>query len=267
MIMEGEAYVREQRPKRQPQTDTTVRSLEDKIPYVREQRRKKANRRLIYVLILIGLLIGVVFYLQSGYSRVATFDIDGTINVKKEDIIQASRIKVKETHAFNVSEEAVLERIEDVPGIREATMKKRFLHHYEVEVVEEKEIAYAKDKPGARIVLADGTILPGKSKEELFDAPILTGFTDPSLQRLTKELVKIEPKVRSRISEIVANDQTDKGGLKLFMTDGNTVLLSTSAFSNSLNEYVKVISALPKGKTGTITIDGGIYFKPYTGKK
>ncbi|WP_029330909.1 cell division protein FtsQ/DivIB [Exiguobacterium oxidotolerans] len=254
---------------RQPvkDTDATVSSLEDKIPYIREQRRKKANRRLIYVLILIGLLIAVVFYLQSSYSRVATLEIDGVVNVKEADIIQASRMKVKETHAFNVSEEAVLERIEDVPGIREATMTQSFLHNYQVNIVEEKEIAYAKDQPGDRIVLADGTIIPGKSKEELFDAPILTGFTDQSLERLTKELVKIEPKVRSRISEIVANDKTDKGGLKLFMTDGNTVLLSTSAFSNSLNEYVKVISALPKGKTGTITIDGGIYFKPYKVKK
>nr|WP_251136835.1 cell division protein FtsQ/DivIB [Exiguobacterium sp. s193] len=212
-------------------------------------------------------MIAVVFYLQSSYSRVATLEVGGIVNVKKEAVIKASQMKVKETHAFNVSEEAVLERIEAVPGVREATMKKSFLHHYQIDVVEEKEIAYAKDKPGDRIVLADGTILPGKSKEELFDAPILTGFTDRSLKRVTKELVKIEPKVRSRISEIVANDKTDKGGLKLFMTDGNTVLLSTSAFSNSLNEYVKVISALPKGKTGTITIDGGIYFKPYKGKK
>jgi len=259
--------VRERRAVERPQEDKNVRSLEDKIPYIREQRRKKANRRLIYVLILIGLLVGVVFYLQSSYSRVARFDVDGNVNVKSEDILQASGIKVKETHAFNVSEEDVLERIEKVPGIQEATMQKQFLHQYRVTVTEEKEIAYAKDKPGDRIVLADGTIIPGKSKEELFDAPILTGFTDQSLNRLTKELVKIEPKVRSRISEIVANDKTDKGGLKLFMTDGNTVLLSTSAFSNSLNEYVKVISALPKGKTGTITIDGGIYFKPYKGKK
>jgi cell division protein FtsQ len=187
--------------------------------------------------------------------------------VKSEDILQASGIKVKETHAFYVSEEDVLERIEKVPAIQEATMQKQFLHRYRVTVTEEKEIAYAKDKPGDRIVLADGTIIPGKSKEELLDAPILTGFTDQSLNRLTKELVKIEPKVRSRISEIVVNDKTDKGGLKLFMTDGNTVLLSTSAFSNSLNEYVKVICFLPKGKTGAITIDGGIYFKPYKENK
>ncbi|MGL6103365.1 MAG: cell division protein FtsQ/DivIB, partial [Exiguobacterium acetylicum] len=94
--------MRERRAVGRPQEDENVRSLEDKIPYIREQRRKKANRRLIYVLILIGLLVGVVFYLQSSYSRVAQFDIDGNVNVKSADILQASGIKVKETHAFNV---------------------------------------------------------------------------------------------------------------------------------------------------------------------
>jgi cell division protein FtsQ len=56
--------VRERRAVERPQEDKNVRRLQDKIPYSREQRRKKANRRLIYVLILIGLLVGVVFYLQ-----------------------------------------------------------------------------------------------------------------------------------------------------------------------------------------------------------
>ncbi|MGH1333332.1 MAG: cell division protein FtsQ/DivIB, partial [Exiguobacterium indicum] len=130
--------MRERRAVGRPQEDENVRSLEDKIPYIREQRRKKANRRLIYVLILIGLLVGVVFYLQSSYSRVARFDIDGNVNVKSADILQASGIKVKETHAFNVSEEDVLERIEKVPGIQEATMQKQFLHQYRVTVTEEK---------------------------------------------------------------------------------------------------------------------------------
>ncbi|WP_114571159.1 cell division protein FtsQ/DivIB [Exiguobacterium flavidum] len=253
--------------KREESEESKVRSLEDKIPYIREQRRKKANRRLMLVLALVGLLIGFVFYLQSPYSRIASLDINGTLNVSKKDIADASGVVPGKTHAFNVSEDELIERIEDVPGVREATLRKKFLHEMTVTVTEEKEIAYAKVKPDDRIVLADGTIIRGRSKEELFDAPILTGFTDASLKKVTRELVKIEPKVRSRISEIVSDSGKNKNGLRLYMTDGNTVILSTSNFSSSLNDYVKVIAALPKKKTGVITIDGGIYFKPYKGKK
>ena len=120
--------MRERRAVGRPQEDENVRSLEDKIPYIREQRRKKANRRLIYVLILIGLLVGVVFYLQSSYSRVARFDIDGNVNVKSADILRASGIKVKETHAFNVSEEDVLERIEKASNRKTFTARNSAQH-------------------------------------------------------------------------------------------------------------------------------------------
>ena len=48
----------------------TVRSLEDRIPYMKKQRRKKANRRMFSVLSLFGILILLVVYLQTSMSNV-----------------------------------------------------------------------------------------------------------------------------------------------------------------------------------------------------
>ena len=55
----------------------TVRSLEDRIPYMKDQRRKKANRRLSTILILFAVLIALVVYMQTSVSDVKAVNVNG----------------------------------------------------------------------------------------------------------------------------------------------------------------------------------------------
>src|SRR5699024_5011527 len=69
-----------------------VISIEDRIPKLKEERKKKANRRLIFYLTIFFILIACVVYLQSPYSNVKEITVTGNDVVPIEEIKELSGI-------------------------------------------------------------------------------------------------------------------------------------------------------------------------------
>ena len=79
-----------------------VITIEDRIPRLKEERKRKANRRFILYLSLFFLLILLVVYLQSPLSKVGKIDIQGNFYVSDADILKAGQI-TENTSFWNIS--------------------------------------------------------------------------------------------------------------------------------------------------------------------
>lgn len=69
--------------------------LEDRVPKLQEQRKQKANRRLILYLSLFFILILFIVYSQSSLSNVSNIEVQGNKHVSDKDIVKASGLSKK----------------------------------------------------------------------------------------------------------------------------------------------------------------------------
>src|SRR3954462_11701264 len=91
-----------------------VVSIEDRIPKLKQQRRKRANRRLIFLLVLFFILIAFILYFQSPLSHVKTIVISGNqIHLEKE-LISITGI-TKDTNIWKVRKEEIEAKLNKLP--------------------------------------------------------------------------------------------------------------------------------------------------------
>jgi len=72
--------------------------LEDRVPKLQEQRKQKANRRLILYLSLFFILILFIVYSQSSLSNVSNIEVQGNKHVSDKDIVKESGMSKKTSY-------------------------------------------------------------------------------------------------------------------------------------------------------------------------
>lgn len=61
-------------------------NIEERIPKIKEQRKQKANRRLISFIMLFFIMVLIIVYLQTPISKVSTISVTGNENVSKRKL-------------------------------------------------------------------------------------------------------------------------------------------------------------------------------------
>src|SRR5690625_4725872 len=118
-----------------------VVSIEDRIPKLKQVRRKKANRRLIFYLSLFFFLIAIIVYLQSPLSHVKNIHVKGNSFLSKEDVIEQSNMTTK-TNIWTINKEEIAESINNHPVVESAEVVRKFPWAVEIHLTEYKNIGY-----------------------------------------------------------------------------------------------------------------------------
>ncbi|WP_215141755.1 cell division protein FtsQ/DivIB [Exiguobacterium qingdaonense] len=245
----------------------TVRSLEDRIPYMKKQRRKKANRRMFSVLSLFGVLILLVVYMQTSMSDVKDVNVSGLFWLEESYVLQDMELDTT-TKFISVSPKNMSEQMEKLPGVKRVEIDRSWYNKVRINVSEEKMIAYARADHGDVVVLADGSLHPTGTitdPKKLKDGPLLREFnTEEELEKIASELEGVDDATRARMSEVMLSKQKgEPTRYEIFMNDGNTLLTPTLKLSETVSKYGKIYENIPKGERGTVVMDGGFYFVPY----
>lgn len=242
-----------------------VVSIEDRIPKLKKERRKKANRKLILYLLLFFMLIFIVVYLQSPMSYIKHIHVEGQNWVDEDRIIKLSGLD-NQTNFWSVQAEDIETKIEEHPQIKSAEMDKNFPNSVHLSVEELLHTGYVEFENKLYPMLENGDLL---SEVEFSDvngeAPLLRGFQDNHyVVELSEELAQISPYVSSLISEIYwTPSETNPYKIKLYMTDGFEVESSIRNFSAVIESYPSIVSQLDNNKEGILKIDeGGAVFTP-----
>lgn len=239
-------------------------SIEDRIPKIRKDRRKKANRRIIFIITMFFLLIGCVIYFQSPLSHVHAIKVNGNNHIMVDDIIKASGITTKD-NIWGIDEEQIEKQLMNIDQVQSATVQIKWPNNIQIDVTEWRRVAYYKKDLDFFPILENGQILDEKEESIPVHAPLLFEFTDGSnLEKMVQELIKLPEEVVRSISEVYYSpSETDQHAITMYMNDGFEVKATIRTFSQKMTHYPSIVSQLDQSVKGIIDLTVGAYFKPY----
>lgn len=240
-------------------------ALEDRIPKLKEQRRRKANRRLIFLLFLFFTMIAVVAYVQSPLSHVKKITIEGNELLSKDEIIRITKIS-NNTNIWSVKKDTISLNLQKLNVIKQADVKIKWPNTVIIEIQEHNKIAYLESDNSYYPVMENGKVLKDRKVTELpINAPILFKFKEGAiLKEMVAALEELPNEVLNAISEVhYTPKKTDSYHISLFMNDGFEVSATLRSFSEKMVHYPSIISQLDPSIKGIIDLEVGSYFKAY----
>jgi cell division protein FtsQ len=243
----------------------TIVSIEERIPKLKQMRKKKANRRLIGLLAFFFLLIICVLYFISPLSQIRQIVVKGNKYIQDEKIIELSGIQKKDS-MWKVDKEASTKNIKNFPEIKSATVKVSLPNTVQIVVEEYERVAYLVNDSKFYPVLSSGEILPVLKNDDIpVYAPVLIGFAKgEELNQIIEELDKLPEEISNSISEVYFEPkETDKYHIKIYMNDGYEVLASSRTLSEKLVHYPYIVNQLDPNVKGVIDLEVGSYFRAY----
>ncbi|MBW3113961.1 MULTISPECIES: cell division protein FtsQ/DivIB [Bacillaceae] len=241
-----------------------VVSIEDRIPKLKQHRKKKANRRLMLLLSLFFLMILSVVYFQSPLSHVKTVDVNGNELISNKKVLQESGID-SGMNVWSVNKDKTVEQLKKLPEVKDAKVELTFPNSYEITIHEYDKKAYLSKGNKFFVILSNGKVLDKGTGAVPVDAPLLRGFEeDKVLVKMVKELGELPDEVQHLISEInLVPKKTDQYHLTLFMNDGFEVSATIRSFSEKMVHYPSIVSQLDPEVKGVIDLEVGSYFRAY----
>jgi len=238
-------------------------SIEDRIPKLKQKRKKKANRRLIFYLSIFFLLICIIVYLQSPLSNIKIIKVTGNIYLSDDEVIQESNLS-KDTNIWTIKEKKIEQKLSEHILIKNVKVNKKLPRSIEIIITEHKRVAYLKEENKFYPVLGNGTILPAV-KQSVGDAPMLIGFhEDEYLMNMTNELNNLSESILNLISEVHWKPiEEDQNRIYLYMNDGYIVDGTIKNFSEKMTIYPSIVSQLDPESEGIIHIGVGAYFEEF----
>lgn len=237
-----------------------VVSIEERIPKLQEQRRKKANRTLLSYLLLFFFLIALIIYLQSPLSNIKKIEVKGNHVISDEEIIAYSDLSIG-TNLWRINKKEISKQVQKHPIIDKVTVERKFPQTLQLNISEKKIIGYMKKKDEYLPVLDDGVVVNEINIRLPRSAPLLENFKDEQyLQRLSEELKEVPNYILNLISEIHWEpSEKNKYKIILYMTDGYIVHATIRDFASKMKSYPSVIAQLEEGQKAIIHMDVGIY--------
>ncbi|MFB1049660.1 cell division protein FtsQ/DivIB [Paraliobacillus sp. JSM ZJ581] len=242
-----------------------VVSIEDRIPKLKEARKKKTNRRLIFYLSLFFILISIIVYLQSPLSQVKEIIVKGNKYIDDSVLIELSEL-TNEVNFWSFSTKTQEKLILAHDEIKDVSVNRKFLNTVVIEVEELEKVAYVNKKNRHYPLLENGELLNTISlKSWQGDAPLLVNFSkDVYIKEIAKELKLLSNAIASLISEIYwSPTESNENKVTLLMNDGFEVETTIRHFSRYMKTYPSIVNQLEENQQGVITLgEGGAVFNP-----
>lgn len=245
--------------------DKKVVSIEDHIPKLKQARKKKANRRLIFYLFIFFFLVTIIVYLQTPLSDIKNISIHGNNLLEEEEILEMSGLEISQ-NIWAINKRKIKKRLDKHPLVKEVSITRQLPWEITVNLTEYQHIGYIKKKKSFYPILSDGTVIMEKENTHIRgDAPLLINFKEKKyLEEMTQELSQLPVAIAHLISEVHWKpSEKNKNKIILYMNDGYTVSATIRDFSKRMELYPSIVSQIEEGKQGIIHIGVGTYFEEY----
>lgn len=238
-----------------------VIDIEERIPTLRERRRKRTNRKFAALLFIFVSLLLVLLYSQSTYSEIQSIEVKGAELFDGESYKQASTLQIGNSMwSFNSDE--IERQLEALEWVESVSVEKKWLTSVEIEIEEFIEMGYLDQGNNYQVVLSNGIVL--NQPVTNIEGPIFSNFEDEAKREaLVEQLVNTEPEVQNLISQIILDPEEDRADyITIYMNDGNEIKAILSTLAEKINYYPSVTAQLEEQK-GVIDMEVGIYFRSF----
>lgn len=242
-----------------------VVSLEDRIPKLKQRRKKKANRRAIALLSVFFLLLIFVLYFLSPLSNVNKINVQGNVYTTENIIVETSGLST-DTTIWKVNKEELKERLKELPEIKSADISIILPNTVQIKVEEHKRLAYMVSGSDFLPILSNGKVMEAIGKGIVpIHAPLIIGFSEgKELDAVISALEELPEEINNAISEIHYDpSDTDQYRVKLYMNDGFEVSANSRTLADKLVHYPSIVSQLDANVKGVIDLEVGSYFRAY----
>ncbi|GAA0445832.1 cell division protein DivIB [Lentibacillus halophilus] len=247
-----------------------VVSIEDRIPTLKQERKKKANRRLLFYVSIFFLLLSVIVYLQSPLSDVRTITITGNSFVSDKRVKEAIDLS-EGTNIWTVDKNGIIQAASSNPAIKDVDVERQLPWTIELHITETELVGYVHKNDDVYPVLGNGNVLTERPESSTANgnAPLLINFSEKTyLKDMAKELRSLPVSIRKLISEIHWKPEKDnKHNILLYMNDGNLVDGTIRHFADKISVYPSIVSQLDPDKEGILHIGVGAYFEEFESKE
>src|SRR5690625_4747118 len=104
-------------------------SIEDRILNLKQARKQKDNRSLIFYLSIFIILISINVYLQSPLSNVKKFEVSGNTILSDETIIDKTNLN-KKTNIWTINSKKLNKKLEKNSIIESVNVKRNYLQQF-----------------------------------------------------------------------------------------------------------------------------------------
>lgn len=242
-----------------------VIDIEERIPSMRKKRRRKTNKKFLFMLTVFVVALLAILYFQSPFSKVANISVSGAVLHEQEYYKEQSGLtKDKPLWGFSTGE--IAKTLEEINGVRSVAVSRKWLQDIEIIVTEWETVAYLEDDGQYSLLLENGEIFSAGMLVPEAEAPVLNNFKESDIQkRITAQLLKMNGDVYPLISEIIfigAGEDTDS--LTVYMDDGFEVRAVISTFAEKMAYYPEITAQLTGYEKGVIDMEVGTYFVPFS---
>ncbi|MFX3674190.1 MAG: cell division protein FtsQ/DivIB [Paenisporosarcina sp.] len=241
--------------------------IEDRIPTLRERRKKRTNRKFTLLLVLFLVTLFGLLYFQSSYSLVQNVHVQGANLTSSDTYINQSGIQPGQS-MWEIRTSVAEKAIQNNEWVRNVEVRRSGLTTVNIEVKEWKKVAYVETENDFQVVLENGSLFSTEETSGPIDAPLLSGFENKKIRvRMVKELAELNVEVFSMISQIESvPSKLDPYRVQLFMNDGNEVRAIIPSFAEKMNYYPSLIAQLNESDKGVIDLEVGSFFQTYLDK-
>ncbi|RNF40677.1 cell division protein FtsQ/DivIB [Planococcus salinus] len=239
-----------------------VIDIEERIPTLRERRRKRTNRKFAALLLIFLILLAVLLYSQSKYSKIQNISINGAALFEPEYYQKASGLETEDS-MWSFTEKSIEQQLASLEWVKEVSVTKEWLTDVELVIEEHEPIGYLDLGNTYQLVLENGFAM--EKAVSVIDGPIFSNFENEKMrEQLVLQLADTSPEVYNLISQVIL-EQGDRetAFVTVYMNDGNEVKAILSTLAEKLAYYPSVIAQLPKGQKGVVDMEVGIFFRSY----
>jgi cell division protein FtsQ len=242
-----------------------VIDIEERIPSMREKRRRKTNKKFVFILAVFFAALLAILYFQSSLSKVEKVMISGaTLQESSFYKEQSGLVEGMPVWGFQTSD--VKDTLESVNGVKKVTVSRKWFRDIVITIQEWETVAYVEDEGQYSLLLENGETFPAGMLLPEAEAPVLNQFKDDAVRKkMTKQLLKVNQTIYQSISEIIyEGNEVDSDLLTVYMDDGNEVRVIISTFAEKMAFYPDIAAQLTGYEKGVIDLEVGAYFVPFS---
>lgn len=239
-----------------------VIDIEERIPTLRERRRKRTNRKFLALLFFFLFLLVALIYSQTSYSKIQMITVDGELLFPEAEYVNESTLHIGDSMwSFNTAE--VKATLSELEWVKEVTVNKNWLTGVEISVDEFTGIGFLENEAGYQKLLSNGYALELPVKA--VDGPVLTNFKNKERRlELSAQLKQINPEVSNMLSQLILTEgDTASAKITIYMTDGNEIRAKLNSLAEKLDYYPSLVAQLKDGQKGVFDMEVGITFRSY----
>ncbi|MEK5071225.1 cell division protein FtsQ/DivIB [Sporosarcina sp. FSL K6-1508] len=242
-----------------------VIDIEERIPSMRERRRRKTNKKFLFMLTVFVIALLAILYFQSPLSKLEAIKVSGAVLHEPAFYEEQSGLTV-DNSLWSFSTEDIEESLGKIEGVKKVSVSRKWFRDIEIEITEWKTVAYLEDGGQYSLLLESGEMFPTTMLSPEAESPVLNNFKNPDTRkRITKQLLKLDESVYHLISEIIVmGEEDDSDSITVYMDDGYEVRAFISTFAENMTYYPDITAQLNGNEKGVIDMEVGAFFTPFS---